>query len=404
MKENFKELVKDLEEVDSNLEKLESKEEEKVTVGEILRKSRLRRNFTVKKVSEITKISQDLIESMEEDDFSKIPAPVYARGFIRNMCEFYGVEDWEHVVSLYEDCLRKSKSEGFKGVSFASELVKQSLGQMEQMTFHRSWWGGTATFFSVIMFLVVVVVIGVMWSFQRQERHVSIAPSGMIKDISVYKMSGERGGFDIREGDEIDILFESSYHKFSLKKHLLKSIMFTLGGSEHFLSEGEKKTIDLNLDQKPDVEVTFQKTSSDLVVLFFTSLGFREKFVDYQKIWLEQERILIGYEKTILSNQERSPIEVYIKSGQLPSHVSYLVDGNRQNATRLQPSGNILITAEESLEITIGNYRSVACLINRIPVNLSMDNDKFSVTKIIRWIPRPDNEKRYDLVVRDYAY
>jgi curved DNA-binding protein CbpA len=50
--------------------------------GEFLKKIREYKNVTVERLAEMTKVSKNYIYAIEEEDYDKLPAPVYLRGFI----------------------------------------------------------------------------------------------------------------------------------------------------------------------------------------------------------------------------------------------------------------------------------------------------------------------------------
>ena len=56
--------------------------EEKEWKGAFLRKVRLARNISIEEISESTKITKTYIAAIEEDNFAKLPAPVFLRGFV----------------------------------------------------------------------------------------------------------------------------------------------------------------------------------------------------------------------------------------------------------------------------------------------------------------------------------
>ena len=55
------------------------------TVGQILKKARLDKNFTVDQLSSLTKIDAKYIESIEVDDYQSLPSETFTKGFIRNL-------------------------------------------------------------------------------------------------------------------------------------------------------------------------------------------------------------------------------------------------------------------------------------------------------------------------------
>ena len=58
------------------------------TIGRRLKKTREYRNLTLEKVEEATHIRLQFLRALEADDFSVIPSPVQARGFLRNYAQY----------------------------------------------------------------------------------------------------------------------------------------------------------------------------------------------------------------------------------------------------------------------------------------------------------------------------
>jgi cytoskeleton protein RodZ len=62
-----------------------------LTFGEELRRERLIRNVSLEEISAATKISIRLLRALEDSDTSRLPAPVYSRGFIRAYSRHLGL-------------------------------------------------------------------------------------------------------------------------------------------------------------------------------------------------------------------------------------------------------------------------------------------------------------------------
>ena len=58
------------------------------TIGQRLKKAREYRNLTLEKVEEATYIRLQFLQALEADDFSAMPSPVQARGFLRNYAQY----------------------------------------------------------------------------------------------------------------------------------------------------------------------------------------------------------------------------------------------------------------------------------------------------------------------------
>lgn len=66
--------------IDSNFEK--EIEQTIDFTGEFLKKVRLYKNVDINRIADMTKVSKTYIINIEEEDFNKLPATVYVRGFV----------------------------------------------------------------------------------------------------------------------------------------------------------------------------------------------------------------------------------------------------------------------------------------------------------------------------------
>lgn len=65
---------------------------EVAVIGEEIRQARLAKGLTLDEVANATKIRALVIDSMENDDFSPCGGRIYARGQIRGLAVYLGVE------------------------------------------------------------------------------------------------------------------------------------------------------------------------------------------------------------------------------------------------------------------------------------------------------------------------
>ncbi len=71
------------------------------TVGQILREAREKKGLTVAQAVDGTRSKSQVIHALEQDDFSRFPAPIYTRGFIKLYAEFLGLDPAE-LIALYQ--------------------------------------------------------------------------------------------------------------------------------------------------------------------------------------------------------------------------------------------------------------------------------------------------------------
>lgn len=62
------------------------------TMGHVFKSTRERKRISLSQAAAKTRIKLQHLEMMERDDFSRMPAPAYARGFIRMYADFLGLQ------------------------------------------------------------------------------------------------------------------------------------------------------------------------------------------------------------------------------------------------------------------------------------------------------------------------
>jgi transcriptional regulator with XRE-family HTH domain len=62
------------------------------TIGQKLKAVREEKQLTLEKVFEATRIRAPYLQALEADDFSSMPSPVQARGYLRNYAEYLGLD------------------------------------------------------------------------------------------------------------------------------------------------------------------------------------------------------------------------------------------------------------------------------------------------------------------------
>ena len=67
------------------------------SIGETLRRERVRQGFDVASIATRTKIGLHLIEAIEADQFDRLPGGVFARSFVRQYARLLGLDEEELV-------------------------------------------------------------------------------------------------------------------------------------------------------------------------------------------------------------------------------------------------------------------------------------------------------------------
>ena len=72
-----------------------------ITLGSLLRTSREERDIDLDAVVKATKVRRHYLEALENEEWEKLPSPVFVKGFLRSYAEFLGL-DTETVVEDYQ--------------------------------------------------------------------------------------------------------------------------------------------------------------------------------------------------------------------------------------------------------------------------------------------------------------
>lgn len=68
-----------------------------IRLGQLLNKHRLRKNLTLEDAEKATKIKASFLESIEKGEYSSLPSPTYAKGFVINYATYLGLSKGEAV-------------------------------------------------------------------------------------------------------------------------------------------------------------------------------------------------------------------------------------------------------------------------------------------------------------------
>ena len=73
-----------------------------IEFGKTLREAREAKGLSISQVAEATRIMRSIVEGLENENFSGIPAPIYGRGFVKLYCETVGLDPKPMVAEFME--------------------------------------------------------------------------------------------------------------------------------------------------------------------------------------------------------------------------------------------------------------------------------------------------------------
>lgn len=128
------------------------------SLGETLQRSRVARGITLEDAERVTRIPRRYLEALEQENYGILPAPVYARGFLRSYAGYLGLDP----AALLP----------FFPVGHVEEPKLEPLPQVRQP---RSWT--MSGFVALVAVAVIVLAVVALYSLGRESSESSLLGS-----------------------------------------------------------------------------------------------------------------------------------------------------------------------------------------------------------------------------------
>lgn len=95
-------------------------------LGYTLRKARENKGLSTSEVAQRTHMLIQQVEALEKEDFSKIAAPIYGRGFVKLYCEAVGIQDYKPFVDEFMEIYSGNRPATIRMRQNASETIPEN--------------------------------------------------------------------------------------------------------------------------------------------------------------------------------------------------------------------------------------------------------------------------------------
>jgi len=129
--------------------------------GSWLRQQREIRNITLREISDNTKIGLRYLEALEEDRFEVLPAPIFAKGFLREYAKYVGL-DPDEVVNFYLTAEQRYRAE--RGDDVSGVMPLPTAGTVAPARGPQLGW----LLVLAAAVALVLIVLGVFWMVRRE--------------------------------------------------------------------------------------------------------------------------------------------------------------------------------------------------------------------------------------------
>ena len=158
-----------------------------LTFGEELRRERLIREVSLEEISAATKISVRLLSALEASDISRLPAPVYSRGFIRAYARHLGLDPDEMVNAYLADV--------------APEKSREVEGARKGRLRSRFLRGRRAAGTMVVSVTAILLLLGLIARPERRPTTAAPVPRREIAPVSFKNVAVSPGPALVARGD-----------------------------------------------------------------------------------------------------------------------------------------------------------------------------------------------------------
>ncbi len=94
------------------------------SIDKILKKSRLKKGYSLAKVEKLTKIKLEYLKMMETGEINDLPEDIYVRGFLRSLAKLYNLDEVE-LIDSYRQKKDSPTPKEVKKVDFRNSRIKK---------------------------------------------------------------------------------------------------------------------------------------------------------------------------------------------------------------------------------------------------------------------------------------
>ena len=220
-------------------------------IGKILTEARLSHNIELDQVARETNIAKRYLEALETDNYEVFPGEPYVIGFLRNYCEYLGL-DCEEIVNLYKQIKLQE-----------SDVPQKALLSKKGVTVPKSTIFILLSVLGAALILILVISTIVKWSpaikEQQAEGREKQSGSEVIKQrkSAVYELTAPSFEKRLFEGDALSLKEGETVYTLKVKKISPDLIIDTELGDQ-VIGLGQSLKLDFNDDLSTDMEITLE--------------------------------------------------------------------------------------------------------------------------------------------------
>lgn len=362
--------------------------------GEILRATREEKNITFENIERETNIARNYIEAIENESVDSFPGEVYFLGFLRNYCEFLGL-DINEIMKLYH-------AKKIQEAPVPEELLHKEKSKL--------------TIYLIIFASILAVVGLVLYLYfgvfkvpqRREEKKVAM---NEIKKIHQYTFSGKLENKRLYVGDQIFVPTEDGSSNIVLTvSNTLSYLTLKTPSGDQVITLSEERDLDVTGDGKGDF-ILYLSDISDMDASYGAEIRmFKKETQDVeepivqdtvlaeQNTSMENIKQISGKRTVILEDTRAYPFTLKI-SFRGSCLFRYKVDRQPNYEEYFSKNDIINITANNGFRLWMSNVNALSIQIIAANSTYDLEVGKAGEVKVedIKWVR--DSDGKYRLVV-----
>jgi transcriptional regulator with XRE-family HTH domain len=362
------------------------------TVGQLLKQARMEKNFSIKDISDGTKITGRHISALEENNFDIFPGETYILGFIRSYSNFLGI-DPDYMIQVF----RGNQLEELEPP--IEELTEPTITIYDYL---KKYLYLPAAIFAGIIFIGAIVIFVKNTGNSNIQSEVStgnekdltkiLTESLKIPDMETEHINLQNGnatalismknGIDFSiQNNEVYLVLDRMDYK-AIQNNLSRAYLFLYPGKKVIqMVENETTNIEEN-DIKP-FKVKFMGATPNMIKIQIQYTGS-----EYEP----QETV------TTIANPSNFIIVLdAVTTGE--NFVEFYIDGNLRKRGLLPAGSEIHYEANDSIQMKIGDAGAMDIRINGKPQVFGVRGQQ--VNKIIRKVKDPVEQTKFQISIKD---
>lgn len=315
----------------------------------MLKEGRLKKGFSLEQVASATKINMSYLSALEEDEYTRFPSSVYARGFLQNYAKYLEA-DVEKVIALYRRSVSDPK---------ISPEIKEPTKKPKTPALILT----PGLFLVSFVIILVVITLGYLiyqyYNFQKPPLLSIESPeNAVIVDTSTISVKGKTDdGMFVTINDEPIKISEDG--TFETSVGLMKGSNTIIVKARHPDNIGKEATVKINVKYVPEennqtevstegvsTEPKLSPTALDISISILNESAWLEITVDEAQVFASVSPPQSKYDYTAQES-------IYVRTGRLSS-------------TQLLINGEPTVLFQEE-----GGIASIFCNLQNNSVNCS---------------------------------